>query len=43
MSRKKKALKKGAEMRSDEDALGSYTGVCSENGYEKPVQDVDDL
>lgn len=36
-------LKKGAKMRSDEDALGSYTGVCSGNEYERPVQDADDL
>ena len=28
---------------SDFDAQGSYTGVNSENVYEKPVQDADDL
>ena len=37
------SLKKGSKMRSKEDALGSYTGVCPENGHEKPVQDADDL
>lgn len=39
----KKSLKKGAEMRSEEDTLGSYTGVDSQDEYEKPVQDADDL
>lgn len=39
----KGALKKGAKMRSEEDALGSYTGVNSANPYERPVQDADDL
>ncbi len=44
MARRKSSLKKrGAEMRSREDALGSYTGVCADNAYEKPVQDADDL
>ena len=43
MNRKKKTLKKGADMHSEEDALGSYTGVCSEDKYEKPIQDADDL
>ena len=41
--KRKKALQKGAKMRSEEDSLGSYTGVCSENEYETPVQDADDL
>ena len=41
--RRKKPLEGGAKMRSEEDALGSYTGVCSENQYERPVQDADDL
>ena len=41
--KRKKPLKKGAKMRSEEDSLGSYTGVCSENEYETPVQDADDL
>ena len=40
---RKKSLERGSKMRSEEDALGSYTGVCSENEYEKPVQDADDL
>ncbi len=43
MSRKRSLKKSGAEMRSDEDTLGSYTGICSENEYERPVQDADDL
>ena len=44
MERKKeRELKKGAKMRSDEDALGSYTGICVGDEYEKPVQDADDL
>ncbi len=25
------------------DTQGSYTGVCADNKYEKPVQDADDL
>ncbi len=41
--KRKKTLKEGAKMRSEEDWLGSYTGVCSENEYERPVQDADDL
>lgn len=40
---KKRSLSDGAEMKSDEDTLGSYTGVYSEDIYEKPVQDADDL
>ena len=40
---KKESLKKGAKMRSEEDYLGSYTGTCSDNEYEKPIQDADDL
>ena len=40
---KKKKLNRGAKMRSDEDSLGSYTGVCTDNEYETPVQDADDL
>lgn len=39
----KKALLNGARMRSDEDRLGSYTGVSGEDPAEKPVQDADDL
>ena len=38
-----KKLKKGSNMRSEDDFFGSYTGVCAENEYERPVQDVDDL
>lgn len=30
-------------MASEEDALGSYTGVNTENPHETPVQDADDL
>ncbi len=41
--KRKKTLKGGAKMRSEEDSLGSYTGVCSENEYETPIQDADDL
>ena len=36
-------LKRGAKMRSKEDTLGSYTGICEGNDYEMPVQDADDL
>ena len=38
-----KKLDKGADMRSKEDSLGSYTGVNTDDVYEKPVQDADDL
>jgi hypothetical protein len=41
--KKKNALKKGADMLWHDDTLGSYTGVCSDDAYEKPVQDADDL
>ena len=41
--RKKRTLKKGADMQSYEDSLGSYTGVNTDNEYEKPIQDADDL
>ena len=37
------ALGRGAKMRSEEDALGSYTGVNNSDPYETPVQDADDL
>ncbi len=30
-------------MGSPEDTLGSYTGVNTDDPYEKPVQDADDL
>ena len=36
-------LHRGANMRSKEDSLGSYTGVNSDDKYEKPEQDADDL
>ncbi len=38
----KSTLKRGANMRSKEDLLGSYTGV-TEDGFETPTQDADDL
>lgn len=41
--KKQRSLKKGASMESEEDSLGSYTGVNTDNEYEKPVQDADDL
>ncbi len=40
---KKRSLGKKADMRSQEDPLGSYTGNCYDNEYEMPVQDADDL
>ena len=40
---KKWKLNRGAKMRSGGDSLGSYTGVCTDNEYETPVQDADDL
>ena len=39
----KEKLHRGANMRSKGDSLGSYTGVNSDNKYEKPEQDADDL
>ena len=41
--KREKTLKRGSDMRSDEDSLGSYTGISTQNEYEKPVQDADDL
>ncbi len=38
-----KKLCKGADMRSKDDSLGSYTGVNTQNKFEKPEQDADDL
>ena len=38
-----KRLVKGAGMRSEEDVLGSYTGVNADDASETPVQDADDL
>lgn len=40
---KRNRLDRGADMRSKEDLLGSYTGVSAEDRYEIPVQDADDL
>ena len=40
---RKKALEKGAKMRSEEDSLGSYTGIRTDNACETPTQDADDL
>ena len=42
-SGKKSSLKRGADMSSETDMLGSYTGVSAENEYEIPVQVADDL
>ena len=39
----KRSLQKGADMKSEDDVLGSYTGICTEDRYEIPVQDADDL
>ena len=41
--KRRNALEKGAKMRSDEDRLGSYTGVTVGNEYDDPTQDADDL
>ncbi len=43
MKQKKTALEKGANMRSEHDEMGSYTGIYSPDKYEKPIQDADDL
>ena len=43
MKQKQKALEKGAKMRSEEDALGSYTGIYTGDDDETPIQDADDL
>ena len=43
MKAKKRKLERGADMQSYEDSLGSYTGICTDNEYETPVQDADDL
>lgn len=43
MEKRKKPLDQGADMRSEEDSLGSYTGISTEDVYEQPVQDADDL
>ncbi len=41
--KKKNKNKKVSEMKSSYDVLGSYTGTNSEDKYEKPIQDADDL
>lgn len=43
MQKKKSRLERGAKMRSEEDALGSYTGVVPDDCHDKPIQDADDL
>ncbi len=43
MNGEKKALEKGAKMRSREDSLGSYTGITVSDACEMPTQDADDL
>lgn len=43
MKRKKKRFEKGADMKWENDTLGSYTGVCTDDKFEKPIQDADDL
>ncbi len=43
MEKRKKPLDRGADMRSEEDSLGSYTGISTKDVYEQPVQDADDL
>ena len=40
---KKNKKKKGSKMTSSYDVLGSYTGTNSDDKYEKPIQDADDL
>lgn len=42
-AKKMKSLPNGAKMRSKDDALGSYTGVVTDDCYDKPIQDADDL
>lgn len=41
--KKRKPLKKGADMLWRDDTLGSYTGICFNDKDDKPVQDADDL
>ena len=43
MKGKSNKLKRGAKMRSAEDSLGSYTGINTNDEYDMPVQDADDL
>ncbi len=40
---RKRPLQTGADMRSKEDVLGSYTGIDGEDPADRPVQDADDL
>ena len=40
---KKFKKKKNSKMKSSYDVLGSYTGTSSDDIYEKPIQDADDL
>lgn len=42
-ARKSGRLTGGADMRSGEDSLGSYTGVVTDDCHDKPIQDADDL
>lgn len=46
-NQKRSLNKTGADMKTDSaintDPFGSYTGVDTENEYDVPVQDVDDL
>lgn len=42
MSKNSKKIKKD-KFQSSYDYLGSYTGECYDNSYEKPIQDADDL
>ncbi|MBQ2717109.1 MAG: hypothetical protein IJF75_00745 [Clostridia bacterium] len=42
--KKKKNKKNNFEFKSDFDVLGSYTGnTSSDDEYERPIQDADDL
>lgn len=43
MKRNPKPLKRGARMSSEEDSLGSYTGINTNDEFDMPVQDADDL
>ena len=36
-------MKKNKTFKSKYDPLGSWTGECLDDKYEKPIQDVDDL
>lgn len=43
LTRKRNNFTKTSKMTSEFDKLGSYTGSYSENEFEKPCQDADDL